>query len=462
MSLEDGNCRDPIDHCDYAKLIYSQFSDKPRMNQIFCATMEKIACDANAYDPCGKVGCDEATGDLLTLWGQRAGFPRRHCAVKVSEAVFGLPCPDPLPPAGTGCPETEVVGLCEGGQFRCGLVERSDYIFEDDEFYRPFVKAGLIKRRLLRNKKVPDVNDVREMIQALWGPDAWVVYSQGGAIGVSAGRDLTPEEICLLAVYGKVICVGIGIQLDIFCVEPPGPCDVICPEIPDITKTSGSFLSYTSPPFTNAAAINEISGIGIPPWMTFVVTQGPSGPFFTISGTSPAGASSFTLIFQGVPTLPEASPCAIKVEITCLEAPAFECPADDIIISCEDDLPYTLSGFVGAASISGGSASYSVAANAGLTDVVISGTSTVLETVVITATNGTDSCSVNVTIESCADVADDPSCPAGLQLLTVGTPVGGLISGTPNTGTPSSGAITVTNSEGESCSFGYQFSGMEN
>lgn len=223
MSLDATGCAPEIDPCEFSDLLYSQFIDKPRMKQIMCCITEMIACDANSVASCGKVSCDDAESDLLTLYGQRAGFPRTHCAVKTADVVFGLPCNDALPPAGTGCPDTQVVGLCEGGYFYCALSERYDYTFTDDDFYRSFVKAALIKRRLLRTGMLPLVDQVDEIIKALWGSDAWVVYSQDGSIGVSAGRDLTPEEICLLSVYAKVICVPLGMQLDIFCVAPFKP-----------------------------------------------------------------------------------------------------------------------------------------------------------------------------------------------------------------------------------------------
>lgn len=247
MSLEATGCLPELDPCDYSKGLYSQFSGKPRMKQIFCCVTDLLVCDANSTSACGKVSCETATGELLTLYGQQAGFPRTHCSVKATEAIFGLRCDDPLPPAGTGCPDTQVVGLCEGAYFYCALSEREDYVFTDDDFYRSFIKAAFIKRRLTRTGTVPNYETVCEQIQALWGPDAWVVYAQDGSFGVSAGRDLTQEEICLLGIYAKVICVGIGIKLDIFCVAPFKP--IGCNRTPEFIKTN---IACNNPP-TNSA-----------------------------------------------------------------------------------------------------------------------------------------------------------------------------------------------------------------
>lgn len=149
------------------------------------------------------------------------------------------------------------------------------------------------------------------------------------------------------------------------------------------------------------------------------------------------------------------------------------CP-DDVSITC-DDLPYTLSGFQNAVSFSVTSP-YTVTPNAANTQIVINSTSPADGDVTVTALNADGSCGTIVTVSGCT-TAPLPNCP-GFQNWAIGTPipgnqvgtgmtvvglpnglsydpVGGLISGTPISGGPTSGAITVTNADGESCAFGY-------
>lgn len=219
MSLDNTGCPAPLDPCDFS---YPSIYQGTTVGAEIDAHLENITCAANDSSYCGIFDCDTATDAILTMIGQRVGWPRQHCNVRPTE-YFGFEC-DPPPPTGTGCDEPSVVGLCEPEAFFfCRLNGSFNYEFTDDELYRGFVKAAIIKSRARRFKELSTVKLITEQIKALWGDDAWVVSADNNAIAVSAGRDLTSEEIEILSLFRRILCAGLGIELQVFCVAPTKP-----------------------------------------------------------------------------------------------------------------------------------------------------------------------------------------------------------------------------------------------
>ena len=237
-----------------------------------------------------------AEGEILTLIGNRLGWPREHCSVKPID-FFGLQCDAP-PPLGTGCLDNSIVGLCDGAFFFCRLDASQNFTFEDDELYRSFLKAIAIKQRARRFKEQANVKLIQEIIQELWGGEAWVVSANNGVISVSAGRDLSFDEVCLLSLYEQVICVGPGIRLEIFCIAPDQVnCDTpVAPNnspFMDVCE-DGEIINITHGAFnTPIGAIPTLSAAGLPPNITF--TDNGDGSF-TLSGTCDAtGTSAYSI-----------------------------------------------------------------------------------------------------------------------------------------------------------------------
>jgi len=217
MALDNTGCVADIDPCEFG--VYKQYVGTT-VEAENTAMMECLANQANQASLCGKFDKTTATGFELTQIGEITGWPRKHCSVKPVE-FWAYDCTTP-PPEGTGCPTNSIIGICEPNSFYyCRLNGRIDYVFEDDELYRAFICAVIIKNRASCNKESPTVELIHEIITALWGEDAWVVDADCGVISVSAGRDLTEDEICILSLYRSVICAGPGIRIDIFCIAPP-------------------------------------------------------------------------------------------------------------------------------------------------------------------------------------------------------------------------------------------------
>ena len=400
MAGDNTGCPAEIDPCNYS---FPAMYHGTTVGDEISAHLEMLACDANDRSYCGLLDICTAEGELLTLIGNRLGWPREHCSVKPVD-FFGFDC-NIAPPVGTGCDQASVVGLCDGAYFFCRLEGAQNYTFTDDELYRSFLKAVAIKNRIRRNKQIPNVKLVDEIIKTLWGNNAWVVEATNGAIGVSAGRDLTADEICLLSLYEQVICTGLGIRLNVYCTQPPSPCDVQCPSIPDFDKLIGTNFSYTSPLFQGAIGLTLT---GNPPWMDFSFDITPTGAMFTVSATPvPDSTGVVTLIYTAqAPTGGQG--CGGQLVINCIE-PAVTLPTcpDDVSIVC-DDLPYTLTGFSNVDSFSAASG-YTVTPNAGNTAVVIDSANPSDGTVTVTATNADGSCDTNITITGCTTTG--PTAP---------------------------------------------------
>jgi len=222
MALDNNTCAPDIDPCDpNIFAVPSQYIGTTVEAEIMVHA-ENLACHSNMGRICGLFDCDTAEGETLTVLGNLAGWPRVHCNVK-AQPFFGLECPTDPAPFNSGCNEASVVGLCDGAYFFCALSEREDYEFTDDDLYRRFIKAKNIKNRAIRLGEAPDVGLITEIIQELWGEDAWVVNAGGGKIDVSAGRDLTDDEQCLVTLYGRVICAGPAIEIRVHCDAPDKP-----------------------------------------------------------------------------------------------------------------------------------------------------------------------------------------------------------------------------------------------
>ena len=438
MSGETTGCAPELDPCAPEFAVPAQYSGTSVQDEVKL-TVECLAAESNSARLCGVLNCETAKGENLSLIGQIIGWPREHCNVKAAP-YFGYDCQTP-PPTGTGCPEISVVGLCDGAYYYCRLAEREDYIFTDDELYRSFIKAKIVKNRALNNGEAPDVSLITEIIQALWGPEAWVFEADCGVIGVTAGRNLTDEELCILELYGRVICAGPGIEVKIYCEEPAGPCDVQCPPLITQTKVGGSDFNYSSPQFINASTITVT---GAPSWMAVTTSQGLSGPFFTISGTSPSGVSSTTLTVDAQPEVPGALGCSGTIQINCIEGSLLECP-DDQNINCEN-LPVVISGFSGATGITNGPvpSGYFVSSDAAAGTVTVSG-SGASGSFTIIATDGNDTCTVNVSIEGCVNEGEIiPPNNCSTSLVFANNQNGQQCQTAPAQFTGGSGTITLT------------------
>ena len=298
MSADNTGCVPALDPCDFpAPSMYHGTTVAAEV----AAHVEGKVCAANDSNLCGIFDICTAEGAILTQAGNFLGWPREHCNVKPVE-FFGLQCVVP-PPVGTGCEENSVVGLCEGGFFFCRLDASENYTFTDDDIYRSFLKAVSIKNRARRFKQQSNVKLIEEIISELWGDAAYVFSAGDGVIRVTAGRDLTEEEICILSLYQRVICVGLGIRLEIFCempelpkscsaprLPPNGPFMDVCDDGDTISRTRGTFIA----PDGSAVTLTQT---GLPPNLTF--NDNGNGTW-TITGTcDDSGTSTYTVTGSG-------------------------------------------------------------------------------------------------------------------------------------------------------------------
>lgn len=286
MGLDNTGCAADLQSCNYS---YPSVYQGSTVGAEIDLHLENLACDANDGSYCGVLDICTAQGELLTIIGERLGWPREHCNVKPVD-FFGLECTESLPDS-TGCNQASIVGLCDGAFFFCRLNGNQNYTFDNDEFYRSFLKAVAIKNRGRVNKELETVKLIREIIKALWGDEAWIVSVGANAIGVSAGRDLVEEEICLLSLYESIICTGLGIRLELHCMQPtrPEPCPfqiVNCPE--DRRVRADENFEFVN--------LGGVIG-GVPP---YTVSQiGPFFPLINPTGVTFIGNSDGTYNLSG-------------------------------------------------------------------------------------------------------------------------------------------------------------------
>lgn len=214
MSGDNTGCPAEIQSCDYS---FPSIYHGTTVGDYIQARLDELACEANQGSTCGVFDICTAEGEILTLIGNRLGWPREHCNVRPIE-FSGNENATP-PNQGAGPQNSPVAGTS-------GLDGSQNFVFSDDEQYRSFLKAAAIKQRQRRSKQQYKVKSINEVIKSLWGDDAWIVQADDGVIGVSAGRDLTQQEIEILSLYDRIICVGAGIRLEVYSIAPqrPGPC----------------------------------------------------------------------------------------------------------------------------------------------------------------------------------------------------------------------------------------------
>ena len=318
MSL---GCPIALDPCQFVDGVPSQYHGKPRFMAHITADIERSVCLSQvSSDICGAFNCETATGAQLTLIGDAAGWPRTHCNSKV-QPVFGYPCED-AQPSGFGCTERFVLGYCEGVTYYCGLIDREDYTFEDDDLYRSFIKAKIAKDN--SGVSVPDICNI---IQALWGPDAFIVRADGGVISVSAGRDLTTEEQCLLTLYNKVICPALGVRLEIFCVAPTGP---TCPPDVVLDCVGGDTGTIDLAPITSPVGDTVAITFSGPSWVVPTINADGS---ILLAYSVPVGGSNEMFVISATDCL---GTCETIITIICDELGDPIAPPN-ITIDCDED-----------------------------------------------------------------------------------------------------------------------------
>ena len=338
-------CPDKLDICKYMNAIPSYLRSKPKFSSLMCGILEcRMEISAAIHQLCNLFDCDTATGEQLTFIGENNGWPRTHCNAFFTGNIFGYDCGPVAQTANLTCAEVTVVGYCEDAYYYCGILNQEDYVFEDDELYRSFVKARICANKNKRNKDYT-VRAVRECIKALWGDNAFIVYADNFSIGVSAGRDLTPDEIAISNLYQEVICLSAGVRLDVFCIEPTGP---LCPtETIDLDCQGGDTGTMDIGPFESPTGADvELSYSG-PSWTTFTdngdgtatidysVPLSGSNQMGVITATDCLGECLVTINFicdeQGNPIAPP------DLTIDCKDFDAPNAPAD-LTINCEGEI----------------------------------------------------------------------------------------------------------------------------
>lgn len=202
MALQDGCCPEYPDNwvCEKLDLMLGQYKHSPKLRGFICALLEELdIIRCTIRKECNKTfDCTEAEGQELGAIGALVGLPRFHC-----NAIC-----DPCSPLGV-----------------------SDYTLSDSDYCR-FIQAQIIT-----NRGGCSVEDMQNAIEALWGPDAVVVHSGNGSVGVWPGRVLSPEEQRLYALYKKVLPLCLGVNLVIYDTDQPIPAwccpdDLWCEAIP--------------------------------------------------------------------------------------------------------------------------------------------------------------------------------------------------------------------------------------
>lgn len=178
---------------------------------IFLDQLEEVGavfCDIQgAFDP------DTAEDDQLDMLGKMAGFPRCHCG-GIKKVYFGLVC-------GTcGFDPGTVEGFCTG-EWPCAadgeaITDYEDFCFTDDDQYRSFIKAKIIKNRSNGNAA-----DLTESLGILFGADARILWERNATLAVGTGRVLTSQEKRIIHLFASVLPIIRGVRLEIYEVTQP-------------------------------------------------------------------------------------------------------------------------------------------------------------------------------------------------------------------------------------------------
>lgn len=184
--------------------IVTQYREAERLKAYARACLTEVASVASIIcDMPRHFDLNTAAGEQLTFIGERMGFPRCHC-VCAQRKVFGWSdCPpDPRYIIGGFCDDVTFIDCVNAGV--------DDVCLVDDEVYRGFLKA-----RRYDMLGLYDLDSMQSALGLVWGADAWVVTSSGGAVTVAPGRDLTAEEDRQIQIVARVLPIPPGITLNI-------------------------------------------------------------------------------------------------------------------------------------------------------------------------------------------------------------------------------------------------------
>lgn len=149
---------------------------------------------------------DTSTGASLTIIGKVLGWPREHCS-GVRKKTFGF-CPDHCTArtynTGGFCDDW----VCDGNPFN---MTEGQYTFTDDELYRRFLKAMVIRND--NDFRRPSIN---EALKLLFGDDAGIMRESSAHVDVFTGRLLTDEEYEVAHLYQSVLPVAPGITVSLY------------------------------------------------------------------------------------------------------------------------------------------------------------------------------------------------------------------------------------------------------
>lgn len=197
----------PRDECDIVLDLPRQYRNATNLKNILGAWYESTLDIYNGLGIiCGAQDCSNLTGDALTAYGETVGFPRAHCDVE------------------------------------CG--NSGIYTINDDELYCKFIRAHLISR------SGNTISALCEAIEVLFGPEAFIISSQGGKTRVSSGRPLLAKERSIIELYRRFLPHSCATKMEIY----------------EITSLSGLFgincgscMSYQGPCSTARILCNQAS-----------------------------------------------------------------------------------------------------------------------------------------------------------------------------------------------------------
>lgn len=152
----------------------------------------------------GSGDLDTAEDSELDQIGNNAGWPRCHCEGKQTVRFgFSRDCNQP----------TDVVGWCGGswaGTSCGGLHAKEEYCFTDNDLYRRFIAA-----KIIRNRSNGSVEDMEAALIALFGPDALILFEDQTTLTVGTGRVLTADERLISHLFEAVLPKVRGVKLQV-------------------------------------------------------------------------------------------------------------------------------------------------------------------------------------------------------------------------------------------------------
>ena len=194
-------------HLDYLICQYGQSANLRALFSAFFAGFEIVEKDMAAISAAFDI--ETATGDALTILGERAGWPRTHCAAQCTP-VFGWLCDDNE--------RSGVLGWCEG-EWLCdeNSTGRQDYTFVDDDLYRRFIKA-----KRLANASVGTAVELVEIARLLFdSDDVGIMGMENRKLDLLVQHHLTDEEFSVVELIKRILPAPIGTVVSIY--ESDGP-----------------------------------------------------------------------------------------------------------------------------------------------------------------------------------------------------------------------------------------------